>query len=181
MVGATMLVLKKSVLLIIAILSALVIMGFMLPSHYKVERSIIINVSQQKLFPQIANLKNWQNWGVLFKRNPNMTIEYSGQAGRVGMTSSWLSETQGGGEMQIIAIEKNQRLIYSLNISDSQINSTGEIVLSKVEGGTKVVWMDYGDVGINPIDRYFAFFMDYLVGSDYEMGLDNLKLVAEAS
>jgi hypothetical protein len=43
------------------------------------------------------------------------------------------------------------------------------------------VWMDYGDVGINPINRYFAFFMDYLVGSDYEMGLDNLKLVAEAS
>jgi hypothetical protein len=173
--------LKKSLMVLIAILLALVIIGFMLPSHYKVERSIIINASQQDIFPHVANLKKWQNWGLWFKHHPNMTITYSGQVGRVGMKSLWVSSTRESGEIEIIGLEKNHRLVYSLNLSDTQMSSTGEIVLSKVEGGTKVVWMDYGDVGINPINRYFAFFMDYLIGSDFELGLDNLKLVAEAS
>lgn len=174
-------VLKKAFILLSVILLTFYLIGFMLPSHYKLERSVIINAPEAKIFPHIADLKNWQNWGVWFKRDPNMSIEYSGEIGMVGMKSHWTSQIQGDGEMEIIALEAEHRLIYSLHILDTQMKSTGEFVLSKAEDGTKVIWMDYGDVGNNPLNRYFAFFMDYLVGGDFEMGLDNLKLVAEAS
>jgi hypothetical protein len=40
--------------------------------------------------------------------------------------------------------------------------------------------MDYGDVGNNPINRYFVFFMDNMVGADFEIGLENLKVLSES-
>jgi hypothetical protein len=40
--------------------------------------------------------------------------------------------------------------------------------------------MDYGDVGSNPVNRYFALFMDNMIGSDFEIGLENLKLLSES-
>ena len=173
--------LKKTFVIVASILLGLVLIGFMLPSEYKVQRSIVISAPSATIFPHLVNLKKWQDWGVWFKRDTNMSIEYSGQEGAVGMKSSWVSATQGNGEMTIIALEQNRRLIYSLSFPDLPNPSTGEFLLRQVEGGTEVIWMDYGDVGINPINHYFAFMMDYMIGPDFEMGLDNLKMVAEAS
>ena len=47
--------------------------------------------------------------------------------------------------------------------------------------GTRVTWTNQGDVGTNPINRYFAQAMDRLVGPDFETGLKNLKALAERS
>ncbi|KXI29995.1 SRPBCC family protein [Paraglaciecola hydrolytica] len=173
--------LKKALVLVAAILLGLVVIGFLLPSDYKVQRSIVISAPSAKIFPHLADLKKWQDWGVWFKRDPNMSIEYSGDDGQIGMTSRWTSATQGNGEMTIIALEDNRRLIYSLSFPEMPNPSTGEFLLKQVEGGTEVQWMDYGDVGMNPINHYFAFLMDYMLGPDFEMGLDNLKMISEAS
>ena len=172
--------LKKALFSAISVLALLCLVGFMLPSDYKVERSITIDAPSSSIFPHLVDLKKWQDWGVWFKRDPNMSFEYSGEESAVGMTSRWISKTQGNGEITIIAIETNKRLIYSVNFPDMPA-STGEFVLTQVEGGTQVLWMDYGDVGMNPLKHYFATIMDYMLGADFEAGLDNLKMVAEAS
>jgi hypothetical protein len=59
--------------------------------------------------------------------------------------------------------------------------STGEIVLEPINGATRVVWTDSGDVGSNITYKYFGLFMDRLIGPDFEDGLANLKTVAENS
>ncbi|WP_340679633.1 SRPBCC family protein [Paraglaciecola sp.] len=173
--------LKKAFIIVTAILLGLAMVGFILPSEYKVQRSIVISAPSEKIFPHLVNLKKWQNWGVWFKRDPNMEIEYSGQEGEIGMKSSWVSATQGNGEMTIIALEINRRMTYSLSFPDLPNPSTGEFLLKQVDGGTEVTWMDYGNMGMNPINHYFVFLMDYMIGPDFETGLDNLKMVAEAS
>ena len=59
------------------------------------------------------------------------------------------------------------------------MRSSGEIKLEPAGQGTRVTWTNQGDVGSNPINRYFAQVMDRLVGSDFEAGLKNLKAIAE--
>lgn len=172
--------LKKALLSIFMVIALLCVVGFMLPSDYKVERSITINAPSSAIFPYLVDLKKWQDWGVWFKRDPNMRFEYAGDQAAVGMQSNWISETEGNGAITIIALETNKRLIYSVSLPDMPA-STGEFVLNQVEGVTQVLWLDYGDVGMNPFKRYLASVMDYLLGSDFEAGLDNLKMVAEAS
>lgn len=176
-----MLAMKKTVIVVVVVFLTFLLIGYLLPSQYKIERSVIVNAPEKSIFPHIADLKKWQNWGVWFKRDLNITIEYVGEKGVVGMKSIWVGEVMGEGEIEIIALESNHRLIYTVRLADASKTSTGEFVLTKVESGTQVVWMEYGNVGYNPIHRYVAFFMDYSIGHDFELGLDNLKLVAESS
>ena len=172
--------LKKILFGVVGIVILLTVIGFLMPSQYTVERTVRINAPAENIFKHVKNLRHWQRWGVWFKGDPDMQVSYSGPESAVGSQSSWISERQGNGQMEVIGIEENQRFIYSLFFVDTQMRSTGELVFAQSEGQTLVTWRDYGDVGINPLYRYFAFFMDSTIGDDLQMGLDNLKVISEA-
>lgn len=167
--------LKKTVIVLAAIIVILMGIGFFLPSEFKVERSIVIEAPAKEVYTHIADLKQWKEWGVWFERDPQMTVVYSGPESAVGMTSSWQSEQEGSGEMKIIALTPDQNVTYSLYFPDFEMGSTGELKLAANGTSTTVTWMDYGDVGANPINHYFALIMDSMIGPDFEKGLANLK------
>lgn len=171
----------KKILYGILGLALLVIgIGFLLPSEFTVERNVRINAPAELIFKHVKNLRHWQRWGVWFKRDPDMRVSYSGPESAVGMKSSWLSESQGNGQMEVIGIDENQRFIYSLYFIDMDMGSTGVLKFSQSDGSTLVTWRDFGDVGANPLYHYFAFFMDRMIGDDLQMGLDNLKVISES-
>ena len=175
-----MAVLKNIVVGIGIVLVIIFGIGFLLPSEFKVERSITIDASAEEVFAHVSDLKAWKTWGVWFKRDPDMKITYSGPDKAVGMKSAWVSESEGSGEMQVLELSPNKRLTYSLYFPEFDMGSTGEFRLEEKEGKTLVTWMDYGDVGANPINHYFAAFMDSMIGPDFEAGLDNLKILVES-
>ncbi|WJG07914.1 SRPBCC family protein [Aliiglaciecola sp. LCG003] len=172
-------VLKK--LFIGVILVAVLVMGigFLLPSDFRVERSVIIKAPSEQIYPLIADLKEWKRWGGWFARDPNMLVTYSGPDSSIGMKSSWTSATEGSGEMTITALQPNTSVKYDLYFPEFEMGSTGELTLIDVSDGTKVVWRDYGDVGSNPIKHYFALMMDSMIGPDFQQGLENLKALVE--
>lgn len=174
-------VLKVAASGLIGFVLLLVIIGFLLPSDFHVQRRITINTPAEKVFPYVVDLKQWRNWGVWFSRDPNMQITYSGVAGEVGHKSSWVSESEGSGEMTITSISANEKLVYNLYFPDFDMGSTGEITLVEKAGHTEVIWADFGDVGGNPINHYFAAMMDSMIGPDFEAGLQNLKTLVEAN
>lgn len=174
-----MTVLKNLLVSGVVIFVAIVGIGFLLPSDFRVERSIVIEAPANEVYEQIVDLRKWQRWGVWFKRDPNMRLTYSGNSKDVGMKSEWVSEEEGSGEMQILSLQPNQSLTYSLYFADFEMGSTGEFNLKEEEGRTHVTWSDYGDVGANPIYHYFALMMDSMIGPDFEAGLENLKILIE--
>jgi hypothetical protein len=42
-----------------------------------------------------------------------------------------------------------------------------------------VTLSDEGDLGNNPLSRWFGLFLDRMIGPDFEAGLVNLKRVSE--
>lgn len=174
-----MALLRKIILIVGGLLVILALIGFMLPSHYAVERSIVIDAPPSDVYPNVVDLREWQQWGVWFKRDPDMQISYSGPDRAIGMRSTWLSETEGSGEMEITQLEHNKKVVYRLYFPDYDMGSTGQFELEGLEQGTRVTWRDEGHVGNNPVDRYFVLMMDELLGPDFEMGLENLKTVVE--
>lgn len=163
------------------ILIALVVgIGFTLPSNFKVVRTIEVNQSVDKVYPLIADLKQWRSWGVWYERDPKMTTDYSGTPFEVGHKVAWKSVTQGDGEMTLIAVEPNRSVTYSLYFPDFEMASTGKMTLiSNDNNGTTIEWSDVGDVGSDILDRYFILFIDGMIGPDFEAGLSNLKALAE--
>jgi hypothetical protein len=60
------------------------------------------------------------------------------------------------------------------------MGSIGSMTLEPAAAGVKVVWVDAGELGMNPVHRWFGLFLDRIIGPDFERGLNNLKRLAEA-
>ncbi len=164
---------------LIGILVLLLLVGFLLPSNYSAQRSVTVNAPAEKIFPFIANTKEWKRWTVWNQRDPKMQITYSGPESGTGAKWSWKSKSEGNGSMEFTAIEPSKRLAYSLQMQD-MTPSLGDITLAPSGNGTKVTWVMNGDAGMNPLFRWFGFFIDKLVGPDFEAGLVNLKKLVES-
>lgn len=171
--------LKKTISVVLLLLLIIVAIGFVLPSEFKVQRQILIEAEPEQVYARLDDLRRWRDWGVWFKRDPDMQVRYEGPDSGIGMRSIWKSDTQGSGQMEIIATEADKRLVYSLYFPEYDMGSTGEFILTRKDGGTQVTWLDYGDVGPNPFMHYMALMMDSMIGPDFETGLENLKTLVE--
>lgn len=173
--------LKKLLVLVGVLITLFVATSFFISKDYSVERTIVINAEPSEIYPYVVDLKEWSKWGVWFKRDPNMELEFSGPDRAIGMRSEWKSETEGNGEMEITQLEHNRRVLYRLYFPDFDMGSNGAVEIKPTSNGSIVTWRDEGTVDNNPINRYFALMMDGMIGPDFEMGLENLKILAEKS
>jgi uncharacterized protein YndB with AHSA1/START domain len=171
--------LKRIVLALVLIVVAFVGIGFILPSAFRVERSVTIAAPADKVYRLISAPAQWKSWTVWNQRDPAMQITYGGPAEGAGAKWSWQSKTEGNGEMEFTAVEPDRSLTYRLSFPEFGMQSTGQLVITPQDGGVRVSWSNQGDMGSNPMNRWFGLFMDSLVGPDFQAGLANLKQLAE--
>ena len=166
---------------IAALVLLLVLVAFLLPSTYRVERSIVINAKPEAVFPLFADLRRWKDWGAWQERDPGMKTTFSEKTTGAGAWSAWESKSEGNGKMTITASDAPKRVAYKLEFPDMGTSSEGVMTLAPAAGGVQVVWMDSGNLGLNPLFRWFGLFIDKMLGPDFEKGLANLKKLAEAA
>ena len=160
----------------------LLLVGLVLPGHYRVERSVVIAARPAAVYPLVGYLRAWRQWGVWFGRDPAMQVSYSPATSEVGAWSQWRSKSQGDGKMTITAARPPEYFEYRMEFADMGMASRGTMALAAQSGGaTRVTMGMEGDLGRSPINRWFGLFMDRLVGPDFEAGLANLKKISEAS
>lgn len=162
-----------------ALLLLLVLVAFFLPRHYRIERTLVMKARPEAIHAQVADLRAWKNWGAWQERDPGMTLSYSEKSTGVGAWSSWQSKTEGNGKMTITSTTPT-KVVYDLEFPDFGSKSQGYMELIPEAAGTKVVWVDAGDLGMNPMSRWFGLFLDKLIGPDFERGLSNLSRRVEA-
>lgn len=167
-------ILKYVVGIIVVLLAA----GFLLPATYSAQRSLTINAPVEKVFPLVANHKEWKRWSVWNQRDPKMEMTYSGPEMAAGSKWTWKSKSEGNGGMEFSAVEPNKRVGYILTM-EGMTPATGDLKFTPEGAGTKVSWDINGNAGMNPVFRWFGLFMDRMVGPDFEAGLKNLKKLAE--
>lgn len=157
----------------------LVLVAFVLPARYRVERSIVINAPAAAVFPRVADLREWRSWTVWHERDPEIRNTYSPQQLVVGAWSEWSSKKEGNGKATLTALEPDRRAVYRLEFPDFGSVSTGTFVLAAEGNATRVTWSDEGELGYNPMNRWFGVFLDRLLGGDFEAGLAKLKRTSE--
>lgn len=172
-------ILKTLLLALLALIALLLVVGMLLSPTFKVVRSAQINAAPDKIYPLVASLKAWQQWGAWQQRDPAMQTEYRGPETGVGAVSEWKSKSQGDGRMTIVEAEAGKRVKFELYFPDFGTTSYGTLQFEAVGGGTQVTWTMDGDMGKNPVNRWMGLMMDKMVGPDFETGLKNLKALAE--
>ena len=172
---------KKILLGLLALAVLLGLISFALPRTYRVERSIDINAPMIAIYPRIYNPKDWALWSVWNRRDPGMAMTYSGEPAGRGAKWAWQSTSEGSGKMEFTAAEFDKLIAYKITFTDFDGELAGRFEFSQAGKAVRVRWIGEGDVGGNPIMRYFAIAMDRMIGPDFEGGLNNLKALAEAT
>ena len=163
----------------VAILLA-VLAAFFFPRTYHVQRSVSIAAPAERVFRQVADLRQWKNWAAWHEREADMQMEYSATTTKVGDWSRWTSATQGSGQMTLTELQPNSHVVYRLEFPEYDMASTGAFEIAEASNGVDVTWSATGDLGWNPFHRWFGLFFDRLIGPDFEAGLAKLKRVSES-
>ncbi|SLN62595.1 Polyketide cyclase / dehydrase and lipid transport [Falsiruegeria litorea R37] len=172
---------KRLFLTLVVVVVALVAVSFLLPGQAAVSRSITINAPANAVFPHVNSMQATEAWSPWLSRDPETKLSYSGPDTGVGNTLSWMSEHPqvGSGTQEIVESIENQLVRTELDFGPMG-TATATFDLQPEGTGTKVTWGFQSDLGLNPISRWMGLMMDDWVGSDYETGLANLKVVVES-
>jgi len=164
-----------------AVVLLFVVISFCLPRKFHVERGIFINAPPDSIHAVISKLREWPRWTAWTKeRYPDMKIDFSGPEEGVGAKQTWEGKSSGSGSIEITKASPEEGIAYAFTFDGSP--STGGIGLFPgPDGGTLVSWYADGDLGMNPVARYFGLLMDRFMGPDFEKGLINLKMKVEAA
>lgn len=168
--------------ILLGIIGVLIILAFLVPKSYEVNRSVIINKSLPEVFAYLKFVKNQDNWSPWKKKDPNMKQESIGTDGEVGFISKWEGNKQvGTGEQEINYIEHNKHIKTQLRfLKPWKSTSDAYIKVTELEANqTNVTW---GFTGNNPVPmNIFMLFFNFekAVGKDFEEGLSSLKELLE--
>ncbi len=164
----------------IIVLAVLFAIGLTLPDTAHVERSIMVDASPDEVFAVVNSLRRFNEWSPWFDMDPNARYSYSGPEAGVGARAEWTSDEPGidSGSQEIIASEPPRLVRTRLDFGD-QGGATAEIRLQPANGKTRVTWAFATVLDASPVDRYFGFFLDAILGPTYEDGLARLKTLVE--
>lgn len=158
-----------------------VAVAFFLPKTYRVERSAVINARPEVIYTQVGDLRAWKNWTAWHERDPEMKLSYSENSAGVGAWSAWESKSEGNGKMTFTKVEPQKQVVYQLEFPDFGMISSGTMAIAPDGAAQRVTWVSEGNLGMNPVNRWFGLFLDRMIGADFERGLAKLKPVSEAA
>lgn len=171
---------KKILLGAVAFVVLLILAGWLLPSHRRIERSISLRAEAQDVFNMIATLQRWSEWTAwTTNRFPDMTIRFEGPESGVGATMIAAGKSSGDGVVKIIEADPASGITYTLNFNHGVQLFTGAIRYTNLADGLRVNWTLEADLGVNPLKRWAGLAMGSLMSGDMEQGLANLKHKAE--
>ncbi|WP_168196488.1 SRPBCC family protein [Bdellovibrio sp. NC01] len=160
----------------------LVAIGFFLPSHWRVERHVVIKATPDRIYPYIANLKNgWPQFSAIDQEERDMSYEYQGPEVGDGAIRILHSKSGGNRVQKITKADPNNGIDYEISMQGGGFVMYGSINMRPDTDGTKVIWVNAGDMGANPMYKIMGYLMDSLMGKALQKSLDNLKEKVEGT
>jgi hypothetical protein len=153
--------------------------GFLLPSHWHAEATIVVQRAPENIYPYIASFKNgWVQWSPFgLASDPGLHMTYHGPNEGVGASQHWTASKTGDGQMTITQADPHAGIKYDM-IMVNGFNLAGEIRMSPQGDGTQLVWTDEGEFA-GPFGRYVALLMPSMLSTSLQRGLGTLKSQAE--
>jgi hypothetical protein len=173
--------LKKILIALAAWVALVLAVGFVLPSTYRVERSTTIHAPAEAVYAQVAHLGRWQDWAPWnVRKYPGNQWMFGGPAVGVGAVRSWSGEDVGSGTLSLTEADPKTGVAYDMSLKEGRYLLHGRISFSPEDEGTRVTWVDEGDLGGGPLMHYLRFPLQSRLGGQLEEALARLKKRVEA-
>ncbi|MBC8464463.1 MAG: SRPBCC family protein [Bacteroidetes bacterium] len=175
----------KALKVLIIILALFCGAAYLLPKDIVVSRTIKINTSVEAAYEQANTLNNWANWSAWHAADTNAVYTYSNPDSGAGASYSWIGDPElvGEGKLTILESVTNKSMrteVIFYKEGEENGRGNGEWTFTEDNGATTVSWAFLGDLGYNPVARWFGLFMDSMLGPQLETGLNNMKNYLES-
>lgn len=172
---------KVVVIAIVVIVAGLLGYAATRPDSFRVQRTASIKAPPEKIFPLITDLSGWKGWSPYETKDPAMQRNLSGAPSGKGAVYEWSGNKEvGRGRMEIIDTAAPSKVVIKLDFfAPFEAHNTAEFNLQGKGDSTEVTWAIYGPSAFVTKVMGIFFNMDKMIGSDFEVGLANLKAVAE--
>ena len=151
-------------------------------SLYTVERTRTIEAAAERVYPLIADFRQWPRWSPWEDVDPELQRSYSGAESGVGAVYGWSGNRKAGaGRMEILRAEPDSLVEVDLRFEKPfKSRSTSTFLLEPAGERTQVTWrMTGARPALLRVTQKF-FDMDQIIGKDFDKGLDRMALVAPA-
>jgi uncharacterized protein YndB with AHSA1/START domain len=173
-------VLKWFLIGFVAVLLILFAASQLLPGTYRAERSTTIQAPIELVYHAVTDLTVWTDWEPWGPTDDTMEVSYGEITAGEGASYSWEGKSTGTGTMTIIETEAPTRAEYKMVFNGEGLPAFATMELEPVDASTtKVTWSFHGELGRNPVSRYFGLLIDRMVGASFDAGLANLKKLCE--
>lgn len=151
------------------------------PSRFRYERALEIPLPAARVFPLLADFREWVRWSPWEGLDPALRREYTGEPGKVGTSYAWDGKGKAGaGRMVLEAIRPDEGLEIRLEfLRPFKAVNRAVFHLVPFGQGTLVTWSMEGRNGFLSKAMGLAFNFDSLIGRDFEKGLANLSKAAQ--
>ena len=175
--------LKKILLGLLILIVLLLGIGFLLPTEWEVERSIVINAPASAIYPTVADLKTWPGWTYWNReRDPDCEWSFEGSDTGAGAVMKWDGKVHMQGTLTIDSGDPATGIEYTLKMVGMEQALKGSIGFTAEGSATRVTWHDHGESDGMPWSNWMMLLLiDPLIGGFFEEGLANLKPLAEAA
>lgn len=171
--------------IVLAVVAGILVHAATRPDDFRVQRSVAVKAPPEKIYPLIVDLHGWQAWSPYEKKDPAMKRTFSGAPSGKGAVYQWDGDKNvGAGRMEIVEAAPSSKVGIKLDfLKPFEGHNIAEFTMlpSGPSSGdsTTVTWSMYGPSPYVAKVMGTFFDMDKMIGNDFEIGLQNLKTVAE--
>jgi hypothetical protein len=169
-----------AVILAVAI-AVILIMAATKPNTFSVQRATLVRAPADKIFPLINDFHQWGSWSPYEHKDPAMKRSYSGTASGKGAIYAWDgNKNVGSGRMEILDASAPAKIVIKLDFfAPFEGHNTAEFTMLPQGDGTNLTWLMHGPAPFMAKIMHVFLNIDRMVGKDFEIGLANLKRLAE--
>jgi hypothetical protein len=151
------------------------------PNTLLVQRATSIKAPADRIYPMINDFRQWRTWSPYENKDPAMKRSYGGADSGKGAVYAWDGNSNvGAGRMEILEVSAPSKITIKLDFfKPFEGHNTAEFTMLPQGDVTNLTWTMHGPaVFMSKVMQVFMN-LDHMIGRDFEVGLANLKKLAE--
>jgi len=177
----------KILISLAAIVAVLAVVIAMRPTEFRVERTATMAAPAPVVFAQVNDFHKWDAWSPYARRDPGMKKSFEGAPAGVGAIYAWSGNNEvGEGRTTIIESRPSELIRIKLEFARPFAATSTATFTFRSEGKpegerTAVTWSLDGRNSFPAKAMGLVMNMDKMIGDDFEKGLAQMKVIAEAA
>ena len=174
--------LKKILLVLVALVLVFVVVVALQPSEFHVERSVTVDAPASKVFGEVNDFHKWDAWSPWAKLDPDAKVGFEGPESGEGTVMTWAGNSEvGAGKMTLVESEPDKLIKIKVDFTEPFEGTSGSQFNFTPDGDkTAVTWSMNDDHSF--LEKAFCLIMNgkKMVGDQMDQGLAKLKQVSES-